>query len=177
MGTNGFASSSVPVAVDTSGVLVGRTVTAIAAGFFHSCAVADGRAYCWGYNRYGQLGNNSATDSSVPVAVDTSGVLAGKTVTAIADGRVPLLCGGRRPGLLLGRQLLRGQLGNNSTTDSSVPVAVDTSGVLADKTVTAIAAGPHSTCAVANGKAYCWGEGGAGQLGHNSTWSRRCRSR
>ena len=156
MGNNSTTDSSVPVAVDTSGVLAGKTVTAITAGDYHTCAVADGRAYCWGNNSAGQLGNNSTTDSRVPVAVDTSGVLAGRTVTAIsagdshtcavADGRA--YCWGYND---------YGQLGNNSTTNSLVPVAVDTSGVLADKTITAITAGDDHTCAVADGQAYCWG--------------------
>ena len=38
------------MAVDTSGVLAGKTVTAITAGGYHTCAVADGKAYCWGDN-------------------------------------------------------------------------------------------------------------------------------
>ncbi len=73
--------------MNTAGVLAGRTVTNIAAGEYHSCAVADGRASCWGNNFYGQLGNNTTTNSAVPVPVDTGGVLAGKTVTAITAGR------------------------------------------------------------------------------------------
>ena len=47
------------MAVDASGVLAGTTVTAITAGFGHTCAVADSAAYCWGYNNDGQLGNNT----------------------------------------------------------------------------------------------------------------------
>ncbi len=66
--------------------LAGKTVTAISAAYYHSCAVADGQAFCWGNNAYGQLGNNTTTNSSVPVAVTTGGVLAGQTVTAIAAG-------------------------------------------------------------------------------------------
>ena len=60
------------------------------------------RAYCWGCNVSGQLGNNSTTDSKVPVAVNTGGVLPDKTVTAISAGALHHVCGGRRPRLLLG---------------------------------------------------------------------------
>ena len=168
LGNNDNNSSKVPVSVDTSGILAGRTITAISAGAYHSCAVADGRAYCWGYNFDGELGNGSFMDALVPVAVDTSGMLAGKTITAIsvgyyhscavADGRA--YCWGLN---------VSGQLGNNSTTKSSVPVSVSTSGVLAGKTISAIGAGERHTCAVAEGRAYCWGNNDYGKLGNNST--------
>src|ERR1035441_6485435 len=58
----------------------------ITAGSFHSCAIESGKAYCWGDNGSGQLGNGSTVGSSVPVAVDTSGVLAGQALTQITAG-------------------------------------------------------------------------------------------
>jgi len=178
LGDGSKTGRRVPVAVDASGVLAGKTVTAIAAGDSHSCVVADGQVYCWGGNWGGQLGDGSTTERLVPVAVDTSGVLAGKTVTgisaggshtcAVADGRA--YCWGKK---LYGQwgSDLTGPLGNDSTTSSSVPVAVDTSGVLAGKTVTSIATGHFHTCAVADGQAYCWGGNYFGQLGDGTTTS------
>ena len=58
-----------------------------------------------------------------------------------------------------------GQLGNNSTMDSAVPVAV--SGLSSG--VTAISAGDAHTCAIVNGAAECWGFNGNGELGNGST--------
>ena len=156
-----------PVAVNTSGVLAGKTVTAIAAGYAHTCAVANDKAYCWGDNDRGQLGNNTATNSSVPVAVDTTGVLAGKTVTAVVAG-VSLTCAVAEGKASCWGYNVEGQLGNNSTTDSSVPVAVDTTGVLAGKTVTLLTSSNYHTCVVADALAACWGSNGGGQLGNNT---------
>ena len=168
LGNNSTTNSLVPVAVDTSGVLAGKTVTAISAGWDRTCAVADGRAYCWGGNYTGGIGNNSTADSLVPVAVDTSGVLAGKTVTAISTGwgHTCVLADGRA---YCWGSNKRGQLGNNNTTNSSVPVAVDTSGVLHNKKVTAISAGGFHSCVIVDGRASCWGKDYRGELGNNRT--------
>jgi hypothetical protein len=57
--------------------------TTITAGYTHACMIQSGKAYCWGNNTNGQLGNNSTASSSTPVAVYTSGVLSGKTLTQI----------------------------------------------------------------------------------------------
>ena len=55
-----------PVAVNTaSGVsaLFGKTVVAVAAGDSHSLALcSDGTVAAWGYNTYGQLGDNATTN-------------------------------------------------------------------------------------------------------------------
>ena len=47
---------------------------------------ARNRAVAWGYNYEGQLGNNSGADSPLTVSVTATGVLAGKTVVALAAG-------------------------------------------------------------------------------------------
>ena len=164
LGNDSETDAKVPVPVDTAGVLAGKTVTAVEAGHLHTCAVADGKAYCWGNNEYGQLGDNTTTNSKVPVAVDTTGELLGKTVTAITAGQEQTCALAAGKAYCWGSNT-NGQLGNDSTTSSKVPVPVDTSGELASKTVTAITAGSHHTCAVAAGAAYCWGSNTNGQLG------------
>ena len=178
LGNNSTTNSSIPVAVDTSGVLSGKTITSIAAGIrnsysedIHSLALDDeGKVYAWGYNYFGQLGNNSTTNSLIPVAVDTSGVLSGKTITAIAGGASHSLALDDEGKVYAWGSNSDGQLGNNSTTQSLIPVAVDTSGVLSGKTITAIAAGAYCSLALDDeGKVYAWGSNSDGQLGNNST--------
>lgn len=68
------------------GVLAGKTVTRVIGG--RGAQTSDGAIYTWGYNFWGQLGAGSPVyESRVPVAVDMTGVLAGKTVThAIGTG-------------------------------------------------------------------------------------------
>ena len=170
LGDGSTVDSSVPVAVDTSGALAGKTLIQIAGGQDFTCAVdSAGAAFCWGWNGNGQLGDGGTVDSSVPVAVDTSGALAGKTLIQIADGE-DYTCALDSAGAVYcwgGNDF--GGLGDGSTTSSSIPVAVDKSGVLAGKTLTQIATGDFSTCAVdAAGAAYCWGWNGYGELGNGS---------
>ncbi|MFA6016001.1 MAG: hypothetical protein WC742_13125 [Gallionellaceae bacterium] len=45
-------------------------ITTIAAGSYHTLALKNnGTVWAWGYNGHGQLGNNTRTDSAVPVQV------------------------------------------------------------------------------------------------------------
>jgi hypothetical protein len=68
---------------------------AVANGQYHSCAVLSGGAtQCWGYNGSGQLGNDSTTNSSIPVYVagisSATGLGAGSTHSCalLANGTV-----------------------------------------------------------------------------------------
>ncbi len=52
-------------------------VSDISAGYRHTCAITTGKAYCWGDNKDGQLGNNqsgSGSESRIPVQVCALGV-------------------------------------------------------------------------------------------------------
>jgi alpha-tubulin suppressor-like RCC1 family protein len=124
-------------------------------GPYHSCAVVNGSAWCWGFNLYGELGNNSTTSSTIAVPVYglSSGVQA--IASSFADGYA-IVNGGSQA---WGRN--GGYLGNNSTADSLVPVHVQglSSGV------ESVVACPTHTCALSGGQVWCWGDGKAGELG------------
>ena len=131
----------------------------------YTCALTTtGQAYCWGANNQGQLGNNSTTNSRIPVAVQMpagvsfQSIAAGSLHTCALTTTGQAYCWGANN---------QGQLGNNSTTNSRIPVAVQ---MPAGVSFQSIAAGSLHTCALTTtGQAYCWGYGGSGQLGNNST--------
>lgn len=134
----------------------------ITAGFDHSCGLtASGKAYCWGNNNYGQLGDNTNNISSVPVEVyyNTSryaSISAGGGHTcAVPISGTTDYCWGRND---------FGQLGNYSTINKNYPVAVALSDFVS------ISAGFTHTCGVtSSGTGYCWGSNSSGRLGINST--------
>jgi alpha-tubulin suppressor-like RCC1 family protein len=169
LGIGSITASSEPTAVTLP---ANRKAIAVAAGANHSLALAsDGTLLAWGRNSSGQLGNNSTTQSTVPVAVTSSGVLSGRTVVAIAAGGAHSLALCSDGKVAAWGYNTYGQLGNNSTTASSVPVVVTySSGALAGKSVVAIAAGAnHSLALCSDGTVVAWGRNANGQLGNNST--------
>ena len=165
--------SFVPVPVDTAGVLAGKNLTHVTAGWRDACALdTTGVAYCWGLNTYGQLGDGSTAESNIPVAVDTAGVLAGKNLSQITAGTQSTCALDSTGNAYCWGDNESGELGNGTATSSSVPVAVDTGGILAGKSLTQISAanGGSHTCSLDNlGDAYCWGFNSLGQLGDGGT--------
>lgn len=165
------ATTGTPVAVSTSGVLSGKRVVAIAAGQRHSVALlSTGEVATWGYNFYGQLGDGGNGSKTVPVLVNMTGVLTGKSVAVIAAGQNHCLALCSDGTLASWGDNRDGQLGNGTTTGSNVPVLVTTTGTfLATRTVTTIAAGAdHSLALGSDGRIASWGRIGSGQLGRTS---------
>ena len=171
LGNGTMSQANSPVAVATNGVLSGKTVKRIAAGFDHNCAIAsDDKVYCWGEGEHGALGNGSTARAATPVAVSTTGALAGKTIKRIAAGIWHTCSIASDDKVYCWGDNGNGQLGNGSTTQSNVPVAVSTTGALAGKTIKRIATGSDHACAVTtDNQVYCWGRNSNGELGNGST--------
>jgi alpha-tubulin suppressor-like RCC1 family protein len=144
------------------------------------CAVlTSGAVNCWGDNYDGALGNGSTTNSDAPVAVKGlggTGTLTGvASLTSDAWGN-----GGYCAVLSFGEvdcwgDNSNGELGNASTTNSDVPVAVK--GLGGTGTLTGVASlasdssggGSDGYCAVlTSGAVDCWGDNSSGDLGNGT---------
>lgn len=121
----------------------------------------------WGSNHQGQLGDGTTTNKSVPTHV-LSGKAYIKVVAGTAhacgltgDGKVE--CWGSNS---------QGQIGDGVTATTSRPFPAAVLGLTG--AVSTITAGSDHTCAIVSGGAMeCWGGNSYGQLGDNSTTSKR----
>jgi alpha-tubulin suppressor-like RCC1 family protein len=143
----------------------------ISAGEAHSCGLTRaGKAYCWGLNYMGQLGNGTVTLDHTPTPLPTP-VQTSLTFKQISAGRghtVALTPDGKAYAWGYNGH---GQLGNGTASllsGSPLPLAVQTS-----LTFTHISAGSYVTRALTlEGKAYAWGLNTFGELGDGTTQER-----
>ena len=145
-----------------------RNFTSLSAGVSHTCGLVNfnmesvkqnGIAFCWGNNRFGQLGNETNTNSTVPSRVSTnlqfSSISARGNHTCGLTTNSEAFCWGNNSD---------GQLGNGTQKNSSIPVQV--SGGLQFLGVTV--GGSHTCGLTFVGIAYCWGNNSFGALGNGS---------
>ncbi len=163
LGDGTTSNRNIPTQV--SGLTSGAV--AISGGSNHTCALlATGAVKCWGYNGYGQIGDTTTSNRSIPTQVSTltTGVQSlsvgwEHTCAALTTGAAK--CWGRNS---------EGQVGDGTYTNRSAPVSVAglTSGITAIEATQSLV-----TCAlVAGGSVKCWGYNGHGQLGDGTTTNR-----
>ena len=144
--TTGRLTPAQVLGPDGSGVL--SNIIAIDAGFSHSLGLAaDGTIWAWGYNAYGQIGDNTTTNRLTPVHVlDPSGSGALANIVAVAAGAFHSLALHADGTVWAWGYNVSGQLGDSTTTNRLTPVQVlgpGGSGVLR-KVIEIAASGDHS---------------------------------
>jgi alpha-tubulin suppressor-like RCC1 family protein len=138
----------------------------VEAGGSHTCGVSypDRRAYCWGSNNQGQLGDGSTTTRLTPVRV-----LDGRQYRHLSSGAFHT-CGLTTAGeAYCWGWNGYGQLGVGTSVSRRVRPALVAGGHLFRQ----LEVGSEHSCGVTTGyRAFCWGFGGRGQLGDGKTIQR-----
>lgn len=143
--------SNQPSTPSTATPAPGSAFQSISTGAFTTCAVRDRKAYCWGRNSSGQLGDGTTTSRNRPAVVpglaDVTAIAVGAESTcAVASGKA--YCWGRLGGV---------------KTPTEIPGLTN---------VTAVATTGYTACAIAASFLYCWGSNSDGQIGDGTTTDR-----
>jgi alpha-tubulin suppressor-like RCC1 family protein len=152
---NEETTSAGPSSPETDPALTTTTTTSLAftqvsAGFNHTCGVASGyRAYCWGWNTYGQMGNGEIRyDQRWP-----SPVIGGLRFRQISAGTLHT-CG-----------VTSGYRAYCWGDGDPWPTPVEGGHFFRQ-----VSAGEEHTCGVTtDDQAYCWGDNTFGQLGNGTS--------
>ncbi len=160
----GQLGDNVTLAIQPTPVLISGLsgIVAISAGGRHSLALKnDGTVFAWGYDFYGQLGDDAAL-TNIPTPVLISGLSSVIAISAGADHSLALKSDNTV--LAWGKDAF-GQLGNDAAlTNIPTPVAViNATGIIA------ISAGGESSLALkSDNTVLAWGQDDKGQLGNDT---------
>ncbi len=145
-----------------------KNISAVSAGGGHYLALShSGQVWAWGNNSSGQLGVGSSEGridmpQKVAALSDIISIAAGYSHSLAADSKGQVYAWGSNGS---------GQLGNNTTDNSSTPKAV-----LNVKNAMQVSAGNETSMVLAsNNRLYTWGYGEYGQLGTDTISNSRKR--
>ena len=164
----------------------GNKIIAVSAGYSYSLALAeDGTVYTWGYNIYGQLGNNTTTTSDVPIKV-LMGAYPGTTylgdnssnkIISVVAGDSHCIAFAQDNTVYSWGRNTYGQLGDSSNNHRYVPVKVlmgaySGTAYLGDdsnnKIISLVGGDSHCIAIAQDNTVYTWGHNNYGQLGDGS---------
>ena len=159
LGNNAITNRSSPVSV-VGGISFVDIATTGGLGFT-AARKSDGSVWMWGNGGSGRLGNNTITSTSSPVSV-----VGGFNFSKVACGEVSTIAlrGSDGSAWAWGSGGF-GQLGNNTTNDSSSPVSVVGGHSFVD-----VACLSYGNAGIkANGEIWAWGTGAFGQIGNSNS--------
>ena len=171
-GQLGVGSISEPI-LSPAGVADAGGVTVAAAGGSHTCVLRqDGTVWCFGANKWGELGNGlggiknyKAEPVQVPLVSDVAGIAAASNHTCAWQSGGPAWCWGGLNTTPYYPQSSNDKLGcGDCYGGQTVPMEV-----VGLTSVASVAVGESHSCAVADdSSAWCWGNASFGKLGTGS---------
>jgi len=149
-------------------------ITDISLGHYHSGAITSlGRIFMWGYNAYGQIGDETLIDKSYPLDVTSYFNLAqDEIMNSVALGAYHSLATSSFGRVFTWGRNFSGQLGNGTFDYDEHTLPIDiTSSInlnLFDKIISGSLGNLNTSVISSTGRVFSWGENNAGQLGDNS---------
>jgi alpha-tubulin suppressor-like RCC1 family protein len=146
------------------------SVSAVAAGYYHSLAITNDGLYAWGDNMNGELGDGTRTGQISPVKVILPASVTSVTAVAAGSNTSYALT---NDGIYAWGNNSAGQLGNGTSgADQLLPGKVlfvaKRKATVAVTSVTAITAGENFALVITNDGVYGWGVNSTGQLGNGT---------
>ena len=165
---NGTTTDSLTPVVASAGAIPADVrivdVTMLSSGSSVVALGSNGRAYAWGFNNFGTLGNGTNTSSSLPVAVTMP---AGVTFTKVTGGQAASHAIGSDNRLYSWGWGTQGALGTGSDGNSNLPVPVAAGEIPVGTEFTAIGAGWQNGFAISTtGAMFTWGNNDYGSAGN-----------
>jgi len=168
LGNGATTDSTIPVAVSAGTRSADDTFASLTVGVTFACGLTGaGKAFCWGSNSYGQLGNGTQVSASTPVTV-SGGLLfrnisvGAETVCGVAMDDSAYCWGSNWSGLMA--------TGSANGTPYTSPTRISGGAIPSGTRMASVSLMVDHACALAlSGAAYCWGNNGYGQLGTGST--------
>lgn len=145
-------------------------IISVSAGCSYSLALDEyGNVWAWGWNYYGELGDNSNTSRYTPVLTDKS--LMSHKIVAISAGENHSLAVDETGDVWAWGGNGYGKLGDGYIINKNTPVRTDKSH-MTDKIIAVSAGSNHSLALDEYGNVWAWGRNNWGQLGDNSNVTR-----
>ncbi len=156
-----------------------ETIEDIAVGGNHMLAItSDGRVFAWGKNTKGQLGNNTETNSNIPLDITSYlGLGVSEEVARISLGYESSSVLTTDSRLLIWGYNQYGNIGDGTAgwdqykttpTDITSQFTLDVNDALSTISISRFS----SSCISSDGRVFTWGYNSYGQLGDNSTTDR-----
>lgn len=154
-----------PRRLDISSKTKDTIVVKVACGAFHNLALtANGNVYSWGINDYGQLGNGTTSNSTVPFLIE-EGLYPDIKVSDIAAGGWHSLAITEHGEVYVWGRGEYGRLGLGDKNGASRLRPTKVEGLEGHRVVEASCGGTHTLVVTDGGRMFVWGRGSFGRLG------------
>jgi alpha-tubulin suppressor-like RCC1 family protein len=151
-------------------------IVSLSLSWDHSAVISSsGRVFTWGRNNYGQLGDNTILNRSVPTEITSNFNLGSNDkIVSLSLGYYHSSAVSSNGRIFTWGDNGYGKIGDGATTSRLIPTEITSNFNLAtnDKIIALSLGWDHSSAVSSTGRIFTWGRNGSGQLGDGTTTDR-----